>query len=69
MKTETKIFNELIESNGKICRVKGYSNRATNITLIKYADNPDGKDYISVCKKHMNDTYPFHIKKGTKGII
>ena len=69
-KDERVILNRLIELNGKICRVKGCSNKAINITLIKYADmsNHDVKDYISVCKKHLDDTYPFHIKKGTVGI-
>ena len=69
-KDERVILNRLIELNGKICRVKGCSNKAINITLIKYADmsNHDVKDYISVYKKHLNNTYLFHIKKGTVGI-
>ena len=30
--------------------------------------NPNEEMYISVCKKHKNDTNPFNIKKGTTAI-
>ena len=68
MKTETKIYNELIQANGKKCCVKGCYNMASDITLMTEANNPNGEMYISVCKKHKNDTNPYNIKKGTTAI-
>ena len=65
MKTDTKIYKELIQANGKKCCVKGCYNMASDITLMTEANygvftNPNGEMYNGY---HINlvDSYLFYI--------